>query len=292
MEQFAIEGAVAIQAGEGGMPKVVVTGQHGAAEMYLHGAHVTSFTPSGQSPMLWMSRDAVFSPAKAIRGGVPVCWPWFGKLDEHPELPQHGFARTSDWQLQSTSVETDGAVVVAMTLMDDEKSRALWPHKFQLTLQVTVGKEMTLKLSCVNTGEEPFDASAALHTYFAVDRIEDVQVRGLAGRRYVDQLDGGAIKTIDGDIVVDREVDLIAIDSDDDVMIAEASASREIRISKSGSASTVVWNPWVEKSKKMSDFPDDGYKTMLCIETANAANDVRNVAPGTTHVISQTIGYA
>ena len=291
MDQFAIDGVVKIETGEGGLPKLVLTGEHGAAEIYLHGAHVTSFTPGGQPPMLWMSHQSNFSQEKAIRGGVPICWPWFGKPDDRPDGPQHGFARTSQWQLVATKLNDDGTVSVQLQLTDSEQTHAIWPHAFELTMEVIVGKQMTLRLSCRNTGDIPLEAGAALHTYFAVDRIEDVVVSGLAGRSYVDQLDGNAIKTLDGDIVFDRETDLIVIDSDDEVVITEASLDRRIHISKTGSASTVVWNPWIEKSKKMSDFPDDGYKTMLCIETTNAATDVRTVGPGETHVVSQTFGY-
>lgn len=293
-ERFAMEGLANFEAGEGGLPKLCLSTLGGAsAEIYLHGAHVTSFRPPQGTELLWMSRASDFAKDRPIRGGIPICWPWFGKPAERDDLPQHGFARTSAWQVEAVSQNEGSAeaeLSATLSLQHNEDSLSLWPHEFDLQYQVSVGNQLSVELRFTNNSDQPASVGTAIHTYFDVANIESVQVSGLDGRRYVDQLDASSsdLKLTEGEITFGEEVDRIYVDSEDEVTIRDAVLNKRILVSKSGSRSTVVWNPWIAKSQRMADFPDDGYQTMLCVETTNAADDVRRVMPGETHVLSQT----
>ena len=287
--QFAIAEHVSFRAGENGLPTAQINNSHASVEVYLHGAHITAFQPTGHESVLWMSPLAQFQTGKAIRGGVPVIWPWFGPHGTDNSKPQHGFARTAEWQMESTSILPDGATQLKLQLADEASTQALWPHAFELSLTVTVGSALKIDLTCRNTGEQPFTAGGALHSYFTVGDVTQMSVEGLAGREYIDQLDGNQIKQQVGDVHIRREADRIYVSSDDTCVIHDAVLRRKIQVRKSGSQTTVVWNPWQDKAKAMGDFSDDGYQTMLCIEAANAVDDMVRLAPGEAHTLSQII---
>jgi len=278
--------------GQGGLPKADIRNRLGSADVYLHGAHLTAFQPADAGPVLWMSEQAAFAPPKPIRGGVPICWPWFGGNPDDTAKPQHGFARNRRWTVRSARSLPDDATVLTLGLRDDPETRAIWPHAFDLEFTLTVGSELRMDLRARNTGDSPVEIGAALHTYFAVGDITQVSISGLDGREYHDQLDGMRVKSQSGDVRIDREVDRIYIDTEDTCFIDDPSMSRRIRVAKEGSRSTVVWNPWVAKAARMPDFPDDGYRTMVCIETTNAAGDVRTLGPGQEHTLTQFISLS
>lgn len=291
--QFSLAGQLHFQAGENGQPMVKIDNGLATAAVYLHGAHITAFQPRGSEPVLWMSPLAQFQADKAIRGGVPVIWPWFGPHATDSDKPQHGFARTAEWRVGATEALADGSTQLQLVLNDTSVTRALWPHVFSLSLLVTVGEELNIELTCCNTGEQAFTVGAALHSYFAIGDINQVSVDGLQGCEYIDQLDGDQIKLQDEALRISQEVDRIYLDTEATCVIHDerddAQLSRQIQIKKTGSRSTVVWNPWAEKAKAMGDFSDDGYQQMLCIETANAGDDVRLLLPGEVHSLSQII---
>ena len=276
-------------AGPNNLPVARIENVHATAEIHLHGAHVTGFQPRNRKPVLWMSRNAIFNPPKPIRGGVPICWPWFGVPGEHPERPQHGFARNRQWEVTESRALAAGETVIEFGLVHDADSLAIWPHEFRLGYRVTVGMSLTMALTFNNPGEIPVEAGVALHTYFAVGDVAGIRISGLDSREYHDQLDGMKIKQQAGDISIGEEVDRIYLDTEDECVIHDPNWNRRIRVAKSGSRSTVVWNPWIEKSKRMLDYPDDGYPEMVCIETTNAARDVRTVPAGDSHTVSQTV---
>lgn len=290
--RFGHGGTIRFRRGLGGLTRATIRNEHATAEVYLHGGHVTAFQPHGKREVLWMSEDAVFAPPKAIRGGVPVCWPWFGPHPTDPDKPQHGFARNQRWSVNSAEMFADGRTRLSLILRSDAHTRAHWPHVFELELDIIVGRELRLELVSRNTGEEPFVVGGALHTYFALDDINRARVEGLDGREYLDQLDGMARKRQDGAIRVAEEVDRIYVDTEDECRIVDEAADREIHVGKEGSRSTVVWNPWTEKSKRMGDYPDEGYRTMICIETTNADEDLHTVEPGGEHRMVQVISPA
>ena len=231
-------------------------------------------------------------PDKAIRGGIPVVWPWFGPHPTDGSMPQHGFARVSNWQVAETRALRDGRTRLCLRLTDTGESLEIWPHSYALELTVTVGRELHVELKSRNTGSRAMPVGSALHTYFRVGDIERVAIEGLEDRDYIDQLDGHLVKRTDSAISIAEEVDRIYVESSDECVIVDPVEARRVRVSKSGSLTTVVWNPWIEKSRRMADFPDEGYRTMVCIEAANAAADVRSVPPGGEHVLSQTISQA
>ena len=286
--EFAIndrDAQVVFSLGRGGLPKVDLKGPYAAAEVYLHGAHVTSFRLHDSGEMLWMSELSEFTEDRPIRGGVPICWPWFGQ--PHPQVPQHGFARTSQWNVVETKAHLDPSLEIAFQLTDSEQLRSIWPCSFELTLRVIVGRDLTLQLSCLNTGASPLTAEGALHTYFRVNDIANVKVLGLEGRTYLDKLDSMKSKQQEEAIRIDREVDRIFLETDDMVTICDGD-TRRIEVRKSGSESTVVWNPWIDKAAAMPDFANDGYHQMLCVETANADRDAREIKPGEVHTMTQS----
>jgi D-hexose-6-phosphate mutarotase len=288
--RFGKPGVVTIEAGKNGMPRVRVTSPAAEAEIYLHGAHVTQFTPRGQKPVLFMSAESHFDPAKPIRGGVPLIFPWFGGKADDPKAPAHGFARTQAWTLREVTHGADGTVVVSLALGPSDASRTHWPHDFSATFTVGVGKALDMALEVVNTSPGPIHFEEALHTYLVVGDIKRTTIDGLAGRTFIDKVDKAARKTQPaGAFGITGETDRVYLDTPDTVTVDDAANGRKLVVSKSGSASTVVWNPWIAKAKAMADFGDDEWPGMLCIETANAADNAVTLAPGARHTMRATI---
>ena len=273
--------------GEGGLLKCRISHPNASAEFYLNGAHVTHFQPSGKEPVLWMSRVSNFELGKPIRGGIPICWPWFGAADV-PSLPQHGFARNSIWEVMACD-ETSEAVIVNLSLKSSPTTLAIWPHSFELVLSLQIGEELVVELTTKNTGDESFKLGTAIHSYFNVGDVAEIELSGLDQVKYIDQLEDNSTKQQTGSITIGEEVDRVYIDSEQRVSINDKKLNRKIQVSKTGSQSTVVWNPWIAKAQRMVDFPDDGYKTMVCVETANAFTDVREISVNESHTVTQRI---
>ncbi len=285
--QFAMPGRLHFEAGPGGLPHARIAAGDYTAEVALQGGHVVSYGRVGAPPILWVSRQAVYVPGKAIRGGIPVCWPWFGPHPSDPSKPAHGFARVSMWSV--AGAHDDGAAVaLTLRLGDDEATRALWPHRFTLELTVSVGEQLALALTTVNSGDETLIVGGALHSYFTVGDVTQASIIGLEGAAYLDQLSGQTYTQV-GPVTIGAEVDRIYSDSADACTIRDPSLGREIRVAKAGSRTTVVWNPWVEKARRLADFADDEYPAMLCVETANAPGDTVTLPPGGSHTLSATI---
>ena len=287
-EDFGRTG-VRFQAGEGNFAEAVLNNRFGEAKVMLHGAHLTSYTPAGAKPVVWMSRHSMFADGQPIRGGVPVCWPWFGP-DPNGKFGGHGFARLVDWQVTRTETEPDGGSLIELELTDRMVPAEFAPKPFRLTLTVTLGAELVLALKIRNTGSEVLNYSGALHTYFAVSDAAKIQVTGLEECEYFDSV-LGTDGVQHGAVVIDREIDRIYRGTSGSCRIEDPGFRRAVRIAKSGSTSTVVWNPWIAKSKRMPDFGDEEYHTMLCVEAANAprGNDARTLTPGGQAELRQVI---
>ncbi|MGE5504371.1 MAG: D-hexose-6-phosphate mutarotase [Actinomycetota bacterium] len=289
---FAIPGRVAIAEGPGGFAQVVVTTPEAEAVISTYAGQVLSFRPRGQDDLMFLSDTAFYAPGKAIKGGVPVCWPWFGPDPEGKGRPGHGFVRNRQWELRLTEVTADGPVRVCLGLVDSEETRGIWPHAFDLELEVLVGTELELGLTTRNRGDAPFVLGQALHTYFKVGDIGRTEVMGLGGCRYLDKMDGGAEKRQQGPVTVDAETDRVYLGVGDRLEIVDQSLGRRIAIATSGSTSAVVWNPWAATAKAMADLGDDDYKVMLCVETCNAEADTVTLAPGAVHRLGATYSLA
>ena len=288
-QQFGIAGQVHFRADPAGLPVAIIENQHATARIALQGAQVVAFCPHGAEPVLFQSAHAVHAPGKGIRGGIPICWPWFGAHPSDPTKPQHGFVRTSMGSVLATSVLADGATEVQFGLSDTPETRALWPHRFQLVLRVTIGRELRVALETRNLGAQPVQVTEALHTYFVVGDIDATVVRGLEGVQYGDKADGWRRKVQEGPITIVGETDRVYVDTPAACIVEDPALHRRIHIDKEGSQSTVVWNPWVERARAFADFGADEYRRMICIEVGNALDNVVTIQPGSVHRLTTTI---
>lgn len=274
-----------VTTGNGGLPVVRVDVAACTGEVYLHGAHLTSWRPLG-ADVLWMSDKAVYRPGKAIRGGVPICFPWFADGPAGDARPAHGFARTADWGLVGAT--TDGRwVEVILALSDTPATRELWPHSFACDYRVRMGEaELALLLTVTNTGDEPFTFEEALHAYFGVSDIRNVQVDGLDGAHYLDMVPGAerGPHVSDGPITFTGEVDRTYQGTGATAVIRDG--DRTITVARDGSDSAIVWNPWIDKAAAMADFGDDEWTGMVCVEAANAKADAVTLEPGADHTMA------
>ncbi|MDD5403354.1 MAG: D-hexose-6-phosphate mutarotase [Sulfuricella sp.] len=282
-QRFAIPGHVAFKEGPGGLVVAEVANALAESSIALQGAHVMSFQPRGQEPVIWLSKFAKFAPGKSIRGGVPVCWPWFGPHAGDAALPGHGFARTVMWQVLESKALGDGATFLRFGLVENETTRAQWPHASSAELEVTVGGALRVVLVTRNKGNAAFVLGEALHTYFHISDVANMKITGLDGCAYLDKVGPTTRKTQHGAIVIESEVDRVYLDTSADLLIEDSGFKRRIRIASEGARSAVVWNPWVEKAEKMGDFGPEGYRGMVCVETANAIDNVVTVQPGEEH---------
>lgn len=267
----------------------VIEIQHPAVRgrVALHGAHLMEWEPAGRGPVLYLSPEAVYQKGKAIRGGVPVCWPWFGPHGSDGALPAHGVARSRFWTLEEAEESAEGAWLL-FVLTDDGATRAMWPHAFRLEYEMRLGAELRLSLRMHNPGSEAFQVTGALHSYFTVGDIRRTTVDGLQGAVYLDHADGDAVRTEQGVVRFSGEVDSDYLTSAP-VTVADPALGRRLEIEGSGSGCTVVWNPWIEKARRLADLPDGDYEKFLCVETANAWRDRITVEPGGSHVLAATI---
>lgn len=280
-KRFGYRDIVRFEAGKGGLTKAVIRTKGATGEIYMHGAHVTAYQPSGHAPVLFMSGKSWFEAGKPIRGGVPVCFPWFAGQTEIPGAPMHGFARLMEWRVASVAVLEGEAVTLTLDLEASEETRKIWPHEFIARHVVTVGESLVMRLEVENKDAKPMEFTEALHTYLAVGDVAKVSVRGLEGTDYIDKMvDNSRRREGDDPITLRGETDRIYVNTAAACVIEDPILSRRLIISKAGSRMTVVWNPWVEKAKRMPDFGDEEWPGMLCIETCNAAENVVWLAPG------------
>ena len=291
MSQSKGEAAISFSSSPGGLPVVELQGKNGSVSVALNGAHVLEYKNAEGRSVLWVSREAIYEKGKPIRGGVPICWPWFGPHGDDPEKPAHGLARISEWELCETAATTDDeSECLEFSLVDTEWTRSLWPYSFALTYRVSLlPNALEISLTTKNTDDRPFSITAALHSYFGIESIRDVHVEGLDGVSYLDQLDGMVSKKQIGKVHFDQEVDRIYLDAPSKTTIQASPSGPSIEIESRGSRSTVVWNPWIEKAKRMGDYGDSEYREMICVETANAGPDSVMVSPGESHELAATI---
>jgi dihydroxy-acid dehydratase len=290
---YAIPGQLGFRVGNGGLTYADIDNHGGRATICLQGAHVVSFRPRSQhEPVVWVSDAAKFAAGKSIRGGAPVCWPWFGPHASEASFPAHGFARTVPWNVVGSRKRNDAKTEITLQLADNDQTRAQWPHSTRLTLTVVVSDKLEIRLATTNTGDAPIQVGEALHTYFHISDIGSVKVTGLEGSDYHDKVDNFARKTQRGAIGFDGEVDRVYVNTAAECVIEDAGLKRRIHIAKTGSQSTVVWTPWTEKADKMGDMGKGksgaGWREMVCVESANAMDNVVTIAPGETHTMTVT----
>jgi glucose-6-phosphate 1-epimerase len=289
-EHFGYGETVRFEPGRGDLPKAIIRTRRAAAEIYLHGAHVTAYQPFGHQPVLFLSRQSWFEAGKPVRGGVPICFPWFSSQTDVPNPPMHGFARLLPWQVHSVQVLEADAVTITLQLDSTDHTRQIWPHDFTARYIVTVGDALLMRLEVENRGVQPFTFTQALHTYLAVDDVAKVTVRGLQDSEYLDKTCNGERRREGKEpITIHGETDRIYLDTTSACTIEDPTLSRRLVIGKAGSQTTVLWNPWVEKAKRMPDFGDDEWPRMLCVETCNAAHNLVTLGCGQRHAMEAEV---
>lgn len=286
--QFGIPGKALVNDGNGGLPRVQITGAFGQGEVYLHGAHVTSWKPAGQDEVIFVSTKSRWEDGQAIRGGIPVCFPWFRAKAHNPKAPAHGVVRTRTWQLQSIDETKDGVAITLYT-GSDEQTRSWWPGEFRLVHRVTFGSALKLELICKNIGKEPFRFEEALHTYNRVADVGQAKVHGLNGTRILDNTDSNKEKTQGGDLTISSKTDNAYMDTTGNVDVLDTQLHRRIRLSKENSFTTVVWNPWQDGATSLKDLGEGEWKQFLCVEASNILSCAADVAPGEEHKITAVL---
>jgi glucose-6-phosphate 1-epimerase len=269
-EHFAIPGVLSFDEGHGGFLRANITTPACRGAIYLYGAHLVAWQPDGAEPVIFLSEHSKYEAGKAIRGGVPIIFPWFGNKDN---APTHGFARTEVWDVAFVGQSGDD-LHVTLTLAPNETSRALGYDKFQLAYEVIFGKELTLRLSVANQGDQPLEFEEGLHTYLAISNIEDVAIHGLKDTEYLDKMDDFKRKRESADAIrFTGSVDRPYVNTEANVTLEDPGMKRRIVLSKQGSKTTVVWNPWSNLAATLPDLGEDEWRKMVCVEAVNAGEN-------------------
>ena len=293
-DNFAIPGVLEFTETASGLIRANISTPACTGELYLQGAHLTAWQPAGHEPVIFMSSRAILAPGKAIRGGVPVIFPWFGArkpnaASERTDGPQHGFARTSAWQVAFAAVSGDD-LHLTLTLSPSDISRSFGIDGFQVAYQLTLGRELRMKLTVANQSGQPFPFEEALHTYFVVSDIEHISVAGLGGAEYLDKTDGFTRKRQpDAPITFAAETDRLYLNTTATCIVEDPGLNRRIVVEKSNSHNTIVWNPWAKLAAELPDMGNDDWHRMVCVETANASDDSLTLSPQQAHAMEAHI---
>ncbi len=285
--QFAIAGVLAFHEKDG-LLFADVSSPSAKAAVCLQGAHLLGWQPSGQQPVLFLSQRSEMAPGKAIRGGVPLLFPWFGPRHDGKEGPAHGFARTQPWQLDFAAM-TGEDLHLTFTQGPTELSRSLGFDHFRLAFQLTLGRSLTMQLTVANDGQAPLLYEEGMHTYFSVQDVHEVTVSGLDGTHYIDKKDDFKVKPqVAGPMHITAPTDRVYLATAATCTVRDPGEGRQITIEKTNSNSTVVWNPWGE----MPDIHPDGWHEFVCVETVNVGEQSVSLAPGATHTMKSHITVA
>ncbi len=290
-KQFGIPNVLTFNEEKGGLSMININSTHASAAISLYGAQILSYVPNGQKDILWMSEQSLFETGKAIRGGIPLCFPWFGPHPSDKARPQHGFARLQEWNVISIEESADEIVIVTLSLHESPFSLEMWPCPFKAIATFQIGKKLEIKFTVTNTGDELFEYSDALHTYFNISDISAINIEGLQNASYYEGL-GMDLKTQQPHLLsFDAETNRRYVHHNNDCIIIDPGYNRKIYAGKTGSNVTVIWNPAEATAKTMTDIHPGGFKTYVCAEPANAypGIDMIHLAPGESHTISTNI---
>jgi glucose-6-phosphate 1-epimerase len=289
--RFGIPGIARISEGNGGLPRILIARSHAEGEIYLHGAQVTSWKPAGSDEVLFLSTRSRWQEGQAIRGGIPICFPWFRAKADDPKAPAHGLVRTRSWRLESV-VEDESGVCVSMSTESDDQTRSWWPAEFRLVYRVVFGLQLTLELVCTNTGKTGLRFEEALHTYNRVADVANVRLEGLDTVHFLDNTDSNAAKVQHGDVKITSATDNAFLGTQIGVDLIDPELHRHIRLEKTNSLATVVWNPWSEGASRLRDLGDDGWTQFLCVEASNILTASVSLAPGEEHKMTAVLTVA
>lgn len=279
-EKFSIPSHLSFHIGPGGLVEAVINNAFAAAAISLDGAHVMTYRPHGGREVLWASPSAAYELSNAMRGGIPVCWPWFADHPQDPHgMPIHGIVRTQRFDVISTRALDDGGTQICLAAEDTPATRALWPHAFRLEVTITLSRSLKVEWAAANPGSQPCQYTGALHPYFAVSDVRSLTLRGLEDTDYLDKYDGFRRKTQTGPVRFLTPVDNVYLDTTRSMAIEDPGFRRTIHLRKLGSRTSVVWNPGHDDAS-MPDVGAGQHPYFVCVEAANAADDVITVAPG------------
>ncbi len=285
---FGLDPSVTFYQDSHGLKFLEIENEHCTAKMAMQGAHVMTWQPKHEkASVLWLSDHARYIHGRSIRGGVPVCWPWFGPHPTDSTLCPHGFARVMPWQLQETQMLENGATRIVMQILNTPVAQKQLSYPYVLKLIAEFGETLKIELATTNKGNHPFMIGEAFHTYFQISDIENISIDGLEGVEFSDKVQNYERDSQVGDIRFNGEFDRVYVNSKADCVIKDPGLHRAIRISKQGSNSTVIWTPWEEKAHALGDMgTDDSWRHTICVESANALENLVNVNPGQTHVLA------
>lgn len=291
-EKFSIEGEVGFFEFEEDMVSITVSNKFAEAEISLYGAHVLNFRPHRRLDVLWISPESFFEPGKPIRGGIPVCFPWFGPHPTDSSKPQHGFARLMNWEVVSTATLPSGETEVVLGLSSTEETKELWPQDFSAEMKFNVGSKLTVSLKVTNTSEAPYQYSCALHSYYTISALDNISIEGLEKTTYFDQLTGE--HNIQEEKILQFEDALTRhyLNTESTVVINDPVFKRRIKVEKAGSKVTTVWNPGEEACEKIADLAEDSFHEFVCVEATNAFEYPVSLAPGESFETATVIGLA
>jgi glucose-6-phosphate 1-epimerase len=288
--EFGITGVLDFVETEHGLVKARISLDGVTGELYLQGAQVTAWRPPDERPVLFTSPNSAFAPGRAIRGGIPIVFPWFGASRHMPTAPQHGFARTAMWRLDGVEAAGSGSLTLTLSLDDGDVGSPFWPECFRAIYSVTFAQTLSLRLAVQNRATHPILFEEALHSYFAISDVTEIAISGLAGTIYIDKTDAARRKLQTADLVtITAETDRVYLDTPGQCVIEDRGWRRRIVVEKDGAASSVVWNPRAEKAAAMVDLGDPAWRGMVCVETGNIADDEIRLAADAEHQMSTTI---
>ena len=279
-----------------------IENQAAVATLFLQGAQLANYTPKDQEELIWCSESSDYRNGQSLRGGIPICWPWFGDLERNPPAiqkmvstdnpPPHGFARVLPWQLSDIQLVDAQRTDVTFSLKTSDSEGYTAAFDCNLEVVISIGVTLAVKLTVENLSSETVNFATALHSYFSVGDVEHVTINGFEDLEYIDCVNDWSKERQHGAVTIDKETDRIYQGSNKEINIVDQDRKRVIRITSDGSNSTVLWNPWIEKSKRLSHFDDEDYRNMLCIETANIGDDSIQLKPGASHSLSLNVECA
>ena len=288
--EFGIAGVLEFVNTQHGLVKAAISLDGVVGEIYLQGAQVTGWRLRDEPPILFTSPKSAFAPGRAIRGGIPIIFPWFGPSRHAPAAPQHGFARTAAWHLDGVETVKNKSLTMTLSLTDADVGSTIWSEPFRAIYTVTFAQTLSLRLAVQNRARHSIVFEEALHTYFAISDISDIAISGLAGATYIDKTDAARRKLQTAELVtITTETDSVYLDTPGRCVIEDRGWQRHVVIEKEGAASTVVWNPWAEKAAAMADLGDPAWRGMACVEAGNIADNEVLLAQNGGHQMSTLI---
>lgn len=286
--RFGLPGLAHVTTGNGGLPYVHITAPAATGEIYLHGAHITAWRPARGEEVIFVSRNTHWADGEAIRGGVPICTPWFRAKEDNPKAPKHGPVRIKSWNLESVEAAGDG-VRVTLATTNDAAGKQWWPYDFTMRLRATFGAALHIELDYTNQASEPVTVAEALHSYLAIGDVRQASITGLDGARYLDNVEDSREKRQQGVFHFTKETDNAYLDTTADLVVTDPVLKRRIRVGKLNSQSTVVWNPSVEGARRIPDLGDDEWPRFACVEASNVLECALKIAPEETHTLGTVI---